>query len=549
MHNTRNLKNMPARILLLIIFTDFFAPGFSQRKEILIYHAIQTDKSGKIIPWYNENPGKSYNHVMHLVWNFWDTMRRDVNGLPYYMNHQVWNPDFNDPRGIGGDQFAMALSSWRLYYPYTGDEKIKVNMCFIADYYLTHGLSAAGTKWPDIPFPYNSFIYSGWYDGDMKAGRNILQPDKAGSFGLELIHLYKIGENKLYLEAAEKIANALAAHIKEGNINYSPLPFKVNPFSGQTAMLRDHDFTGTWIDTAGYTSNWAPTMQLFLDLIVLQRGDTAAYKSGFDKFLNWMKSFPMAENKWGPFFEDVDWWSETQINAMTWARFIMEHRQYFPDWKNDVGKIIAWVHKNFANDTWKKYGVTVTNEQTVYQTPANSHSARQAADELLYVSLTGDSSMYENAVRELNWATYMVGFDGRNRFPTDEPWLTDGYGDYVRHYLRAMDASPVLTAPGEDHILSSTSVIQQADYAGHLKKFTYLNFDNVDSNKVKLFYRAFDAAGSEKIKLARKPSAVLLENKPLKENQAGEGYDWRPMPGGGLLTIRRENGRKVILLK
>ena len=62
------------------------------------------------------DPGKSYNHVINIVWNFWDTMRHDYNGLPYYMNHQVWNPAFDDPRGIGGDQFAMALSSWRLYY-------------------------------------------------------------------------------------------------------------------------------------------------------------------------------------------------------------------------------------------------------------------------------------------------------------------------------------------------------------------------------------------------------------------------------------------------
>ena len=155
----------------------------------------------------------------------------------------------------------------------------------------------------------------------------------------------------------------------------------------------------------------------------------------------------MKENKWGPFFEDVDWWSETQINAMTFARFIMEHREYFPDWKNDVLKIIEWVHKKFANDKWKKYGVMVTNEQTVYQTPGNSHSSRQAADELLYVSLSGDSTFYENAVRELNWATYMVDFDGKNRFPQDEPWLTDGYGDYVRHFLRAMDAIPQLTPP------------------------------------------------------------------------------------------------------
>jgi hypothetical protein len=546
---------MRRKVIFTGIFLLFFIHLFSQGKEILIYHPIQTDKSGKIIPWYDENPGKSYDHVINLVWNFWDHMRQDMNGLPYYMNHQVWNANFNDPRGIGGDQFAMALSSWGLYYPYSGNERVKVNMSFIADYYLTHGLSPADARWPDIPFPYNTYIYSGCYDGDMRNGKDIAQPDKAGSFGLELIHLYKmssaynVGENMLYLDAAVKIANTLAEHMKEGNLNYSPLPYKVNVFTGETVLLRFHDFTGTWIDSAGYSSNWAPTLQLFLDLIDLKAGKTDNYKSGFNTLLNWMKVYPLKENKWGPFFEDVDWWSETQINAMTFARFIMKHQEYFPDWKNDVQKIILWSHKNFANDKWGKYGVIVTNEQTVYQQPGNSHSSRQAADELLYESLTGDSSMYENAVRELNWTTYMVDFDGKNRYPGDEPWLTDGYGDYVRHFLRAMDAVPLLTPPDEDHILASTSVIQQADYEGHLKKYFGLNFENVDSSKVRLFYRTFDSMGIEKIKLKKKPSSVLLENKPITENKAGEGYEWKPMIGGGLLIIRRENGRKVILLK
>jgi len=540
---------MLKRYLVYFISCYLSFSAASQQKEVLIYHSIQTDKSGKIIPWFNANPGTSYSHVMGLVWNFWDTMRRDMNGLPYYMNHQVWNPGFNDPRGIGGDQFAMALSSWRLYYAYSGNERVKANMNFIADYYLTHGLSPHDCKWPDIPFPYNTYIYSGMYDGDMRAGRDVTQPDKAGSFALELVHLYKITENKLYLNAAEKIANTLVSHIREGNINYSPLPFKVNVYTGQTALLRDHEFTGTWIDTAGYTTNWAPAMQLFLDLIELNKGNVTAYKSGFQDILNWMKTYPMKENKWGPFFEDVDWWSETQINAMTFARFIMEHREYFPDWKMDVVRIIEWVHKNFSNDKWEKYGVTVTNEQTVYQTPGNSHSSRQAADELLFVKLTGDSILYENAVRELNWATYTVDFDGKNRFPQDEPWLTDGYGDYIRHYLRAMDAIPELTAPDEDHIISSTSVIQQADYQGHLKKYIFLGFENVDSNKVKLFYRTFDSTGTEKIKLKKKPSSVLLDYRKMIENKSGEGYEWRPMQGGGLLIIRRLNGKKVILMK
>jgi len=540
---------MPGKAFFSLLLLCIFTTGFSQQKEILIYHPVRTDKSGKIVPWFNDNPGTSYSHIINLVWNFWDTMRKDMNGLPYYMNHQVWNPQFNDPRGIGGDQFAMALSSWRLYYAYSGNERVKANMYFIADYYLTHGLSAANAKWPDLPFPYNMFIYSGLYDGDMRAGKDVLQPDKAGSFALELVHLYKISENPLYLQAAVKIANTLSSHIQNGNINYSPLPFKVNPYTGSIPLLRDHEFTGTWIDTAGYTSNWAPTMQLFVDLIELKKGETNSYQAGFDTMLSWMKQYPMKENKWGPFFEDVDWWSETQINAMTFARFIMEHRQYFPEWKNDVLKIINWSHKNFANDKWKKYGVIVTNEQTVYQTPGNSHSSRQAADELLFVKLSGDSSLYENAVRELNWATYMVDFDGKNRFPQDEPWLTDGYGDYVRHYLRAMDAFPELTAPNEDHIISSSSVIQQADYEGHLKKYIFLGFENMDSSKVKLFYRTFDSTGTERIKLKKKPSAVLVDNKPVPENNTGEGYEWKPMQSGGLLTICREHGKKVLLLK
>lgn len=533
------------------VFFVLFLTGvraLSQNPEILIYHPIQTDKSGGIIPWFDASPGKAYNHVINQVWNFWDTMRRDMNGLPYYMNHQVWNREFDDPRGIGGDQFAMALSSWRLYYAYTGNERVKTNMYFIADYYLTHGLTPAGCKWPDIPFPYNCFIYSGFYDGDMKAGKDIAQPDKAGSFGLELVHLYKMGENKLYLNAAVKIANTLVYHIREGNINYSPLPFKVNVFSGETGKLSYKPRTGTWIDTAGYTSNWSPTLQLLLDLIDLKIGDTAAYRKGFLTILQWMKTYPMKENKWGPFFEDVDEWSETQINAMTFARFIMEHRDYFPDWKKNVQNIVDWVHEKFSNTQWKKYDVVVTNEQSVYPTPANSHSARQAADELLFVHLTGDSSWYHNAVRELNWATYMVDFDGTNRFPQDDPWLTDGYGDYVRHYLRAMDEIPTLAPGGEDHILSSSSVVQQTDYQGAVKKYIYLNFDSLYLQKLILFYRTFDGSGTERIKLRRKPSSVLLDEKPMKEIKTGEGYEWISLDSGGLLIIRRVNGRKVILL-
>ena len=520
----------------------------AQDKEVLVYHPIQTDQAGNIMPWFNPDPAIAYDHNLYTVWNFWFNMRRDMNGLPYYMDHQVWNKNIDDQRGIGGDQFMMAISSWRLLYAYMGDENIKANIYFLAGYYLTHGLSPANCKWPDIPFPYNTMIYSGIYDGDMRNGKDVAQPDKAGSFGLELIHAYKIKNDPVFLDAAVKIANTLAANTKTGDADHSPIPFKVNVFTGKTVLLQLQGGTGKSTDTAGYTSNLTPTLQLFFDLIQLNQGNTAAYRTAAGKMMTWLKKYPIQNNKWGPFFEDVGEWSETQINAMTCARYMMEHPQYFPEWKAQVKNIISWVHVNFSNDKWKKYGVTVTNEQSVYRVPGNSHSARQAADELLYGFLTGDTSYYINAVRELNWATYMVDADGKNCFPTDEPWLTDGYGDYIRHYLRAMAVYPVL-APVEDHILSTTSVIQQADYNGHFKKYGNVEFDKPDTGKVRVYYRCFDNEGTELIKLKSKPSGLLLDGNPLKEVVTGEGYSWNELEKGGVLLVRRKNGNKVIVLE
>ena len=521
--------------------------GVSQEK--LIYHEIKTDEKGRIIPWYDRDPGKSFDHVVGLVWNFWDTMRIDMNGLPYYMNHQVWQENYNDRRGIGGDQLQMALSAWRLLYAYTGNERVKANMCFMADYYLSHSLSKPDDKWPDIPYPYNTLIYSGIYDGDMVIGKNYTQPDKAGSFGYELVNLYKITGLTVYLDGSVNIANTLATHTEKGDYDHSPMPFKVNAITGETGTLIKGLNDPTPIASSAYTANWAPTLSLFLDLVKLGKGQTDEYKTAFEKILQWMKDFPLKNNRWGPFFEDVPGWSDTQMNAMTFARFIMEHREYFPEWKENVKSIIDWVYKRLGNRTFEKYGVVVVNEQTAYEVPGNSHTSRQGADELLYTELTGDSSRYKNAVRQLIWATYMVNDDGKNRYPNDENWLTDGYGDYVRHYLRAMAADPTLAPPTENHILSSTSVIQQADYHGRSNKMLY---DEADKNvilKLVIQYRTFDKAGTEVLRLVSKPAGILLDDKPITQKEAGEGYSWQPGEIGGVLQVNRLNGSRVQILK
>jgi len=525
----------------------------------LQYHPIHLNSADRtILPWYSPDLGKSYDHVIGKVWDFWNNMRSDKNGLPYYMNHQVWRGDFNDPRGIGGDQLSMALSSWNLLYGYSGDDALKEEMKFIADYYLTHSLSPADAAWPDIPYPYNTLVYSGIYDGDMVIGKDFTQPDKAGSFGLELVKLYKMNKtvtypnitDKLYLDAAVKIANTLVQHIIDGDENNSPLPFKVNAITGDIGKLKNNSGSGHDDQLSSYTGNWSGTMELFLNLIELKAGNVENYQKGFDKLLNWMKDYPLKTNKWGPFFEDVPGWSDTQINAITFAQFMMNHQEYFPNWKSEVKGIFSWVYKTLGNKEWERYGVIVVNEQTAYQNPGNSHTSRQASAELQYAALTGDQEFVKNAIRQLSWATYMVDNDGKSCFPRDDVWLTDGYGDYVRHYLRAMAFWPELAPADKDHLLSSTSVIQLMEYPPSINKFlvAYVPADKVKNTLVN--YRTFDEQSTEIIRMTKKPGSVLVNRKEISESIDNEieGWSWKTLGKGGILTIRHRNGNRIAIM-
>jgi hypothetical protein len=518
-------------------------PGNTVNDTILVsdtiqYHAVRINKDdGSILPWFSSDPGVSYDTALMLVWNFWKNMETDSNGLKYYMNHQVWKPE-HDMRGLGGDQVNMALSSWALLYAYTGDKSVKDNMKYIADTYLERSLSSATDAWPSIPYPYNTVIHSGIYDGDMRNGKFITQPDKAGSFGYELITLYKITGETKYLDAAKRIAQTLIKKIAPGDSLRSPLPFRVNAKTGEPGILlsnQPNDFFKNDKKTgdALYTANWTGTMSMLEVLAKLDTERADQYMESFDTMLSWMKSYPLKTNKWGPFFEDIPGWSDTQTNAITFAMFILQHPQLFTDWKTDVKGIIDWTYKELGNHEYEKYGVTVMNEQTVYRVPGNSHSSRQASVELLYSKLSGDTTYTRNAIRTLNLATYTVADDGRNRYIRDDIWLTDGYGDYVRHYLRAMAAMPELAPSHKSRLLQSTSVVSEISYKSG-----------------EIIYRTFDAVSTEILHLVQKPADVKFGNETIPESENGDhpGWSWNPLPAGGGVLLINKNLKDVRII-
>ncbi|MFN0122474.1 MAG: hypothetical protein ACKV2V_18420, partial [Blastocatellia bacterium] len=66
--------------------------------------------------------------------------------------YQVWKEKEVDPRALGGDQLAMALSSWNLLHGYLGDKAVRDDMIYMADYYLAHSLSPATEQWGNLPY-------------------------------------------------------------------------------------------------------------------------------------------------------------------------------------------------------------------------------------------------------------------------------------------------------------------------------------------------------------------------------------------------------------
>ena len=287
---------------------------------------------------------------------------------------------------------------------------------------------------------------------------------------------------------------------------------------------------GKEIITYLYTANWTETMNLLKGLVALGLDKKGSYQKSFETLLNWMKNYPLKTNKWGPFFEDVGLWSDTQINVLTFMRFILENQSLFPDWKANSRGILDWVYRELGNNTWEKYGVIVSNEQTSYKVPGNSHTARLGYSELLYASKTGDTQAYERGIRQLNWATYMVNNDGENTYPNNETWMTDGYGDYVRHYLRAMEAFPEIAPGNQDHLVSSTSVIRRITYAAEM-----------------IHYETFDKASVEVLRLRTKPKEIKINDTPLSEAGELEFWKWKALGSGGILEIKHQNSGKIAI--
>lgn len=511
-------------ILLTLLF---FFHTQNITAQTIVYHEAVRDQNKNLIPWYNPNHGSSYQFCLNAITDFWKQIPTCCGNHKFYMIDHTWGGSQVQENKVGGDQFAMLISSWALLYAYTGDSFFVNDMKYIADTYLQYSLSPDTAVWANLPYPSNySVPYLPRFDGDYVLGPNFTQPDKAGSFGAELITLYKITGEQKYLDAAQKIAVTLAKNVSAGDSIHSPFPFKVNAINGSLPG-NYNTYPGLYL-----CANLAPTLTLFNELKKLNLG-SVQQDSASQKIIRWVKKYPLQNNNWGNFFENILFTSNASINAITMANYILEEENNWSNtWQQDARTILDNGMQLLGSSAYDSLGVKPILEQTADLKEGGSHTARFGSVELLYAEKTNDNSRIEHAVRQLDWATYLVDFDGKVRFSprNNSIWYTDGYGDFVRHYIRAMGWYPAIAFDSANHLIRSSSVVQNIVYGND-----------------KISYQTYDADAQETFRLTQKPIQIKTNGVVLNESNSplANTWWWQASALGGVLKINHTAAQNI----
>ncbi|HMD61619.1 MAG TPA: hypothetical protein VKG78_09315 [Opitutaceae bacterium] len=515
---------------------------------------IEFDPEGRVLPWYEPAvPGAAYDHVVRLASDF--LLRRcpvePKTGLPMYLATCGFSkPDLHGVTYVASNWannpaciFAGAVQSFAVgYYGYTGDPAALSVVGRMLDYELAHGTTPAGFAWPGVPYASaDPFVtdYQGaknWEGDGMRGdGLNGIEPDKVGELGYGYARFFEITQDPRYLQAALRCADALAAHVRDVNpdpsslslssVDRSPWPFRVNAQTG--AVISE------------YCSNALDPTKLFDELlrianrVALDPGREARYRAARDLAWKWLfsKNGPMKTFIWNAYFEDVPndpaRANRLQITPCELAKYLIRHPGMDKNADADVATLIRWVATVFKADGWD-----AINEQTWCYEPMGSHTSRYGAVCAMFYERTGDPYYRDQAYRFLNYATYMALDDGYVAVGPNWPsaWWSDGYTDYVRHYLDALGSVPDWAPAGENHLLRSSSVVQSIVYGPDA-----------------ISLATYDASPDLVFRLAGPPAGIVVSGKPLvrTDGPAAGSYSWRPLGSGGVLRIAAAPGNAI----
>jgi hypothetical protein len=496
---------------------------------------VALDAQGKLLPWpIPEDTGYPYSSYFLSQWTIvWDQYNRQR--LPYFYccfdfdrTTFEMTPDKNWANSTGYLRAMMEGFIERLY-PYTGDPHTLEFMQNFADYELANGLTPEGYVWARVPYPSanpGSAHYSGWSNH----GEDYVEPHVVGEDGYAYLRLYEMTGNTKYLIEAIRCADALVKNFKAGDEKNSPWPDRCH--------ARDGSLKGG-SGMFPYSANVVEPIMLFDELTRIGQGDVGSYKRVRAGAWAWLMKYPMQNNVWVGYFEDVPGSMDNmnQVIPLEFARYVLLHPDKDTNWREDSRKLIEWVK---TTPKWPKYivhGAMVTTEQGDGKTfccnlpnqCCDSHSSRLAAAEALYYAKTGDESYKQAAYRTYNWVTYFQGLSAKAHAPfSDQWWFTDEFADGPRRMMDAFWAVPEWAPAQESHFLGSLSPVTKIAYGTG-----------------SVTYSTFDADSTDVLRLDFAPQAVRVGGREIQRrtNLAAQGFTFEESTG--VMRIRHTSSRDV----
>lgn len=547
-------------IFISIVFTGL--TSVAQLSDVSISDSlcgrkILRDNNNRVLGWYKpEVPGAVYDKVVNLAALFMkNTPLEPTTGLPMYMVTCCFQgPHMTPQKNIVAEHwannpaciYAGSVQSLAIQYSiYSGDDSYLRIVRNMLEYQLSNGTTSPGWEWPQVPYasadPFSK-IYQGaleWEKEGMRGdGLHVIEPDKIGELGYAYLRFYEITGDTLFLNGAIHCADALALHVRDTDTKdsqltpfqniTSPWPFRVNARNG--------------IVVSDYCSNALEPIKLLNELlriktrITLTPERTSAYLRASDIAFKWLfsKSGPVTTSVWNAYFEDIpndpEMTNRLQITPIELVKYLIANPELDKSVDVTIPSLIHWVASAFKTD-----GLDAIKEQTWCYEPMGSHTARYGAACAMHFERTGDPWYKDQAYRFLNVASYMTYDNGVVVVGPNWPgsWFSDGYSDYIRHFIDAMAAIPEWAPAGENHLLKSSSVVQHIKY---------------ERNKVS--FATFDSQSEVVLRLASKPKSITVSGKSLSQpdKPGGDGYIWKSLSTGGVLKLKYSNGKDAVIL-
>ena len=496
---------------------------------------IALDSEGKLLPWpMPDGTGYSYSAYFLSQWTImWDQYNRQR--LPYfYCCFDFDRTTFDlkpDPTWVNSTGYLRAMMQGfiRRLYPYTGDPRTLEFLENFVEYELENGLTPEGYAWSGVPYPSanpGALHYTGW----SQHGEDYVEPHVVGEDGYAYLRLYEMTGNTKYLRAAIRCADALAKNFKPGDENNSPWPYRCHARDGSLQNGKG---------MFPYCANVVEPIMLLDELLRLDQGDTAAYKRVREGAWAWLMKYPMQNNVWVGYFEDVQGSMDNmnQVIPLEFARYVLLHPEKDPDWREHARQLIEWVK---TTPKWPKYmvhGALVTTEQgngkefccNLPNQCCDSHSSRLAAVEAFYYAKTGDIAYKQAAYRTYNWVTYFQGLPAAAHAPfSNQWWFTDEFADGPRRMMDAFWAVPEWAPADESHLLGSLSVVTKIAYGAG-----------------RVTYSTFDADSTDVLRLNFVPESINVGGRPIprRNDLQREGYTFDEK--SRTLRIRHTSSRDV----